>query len=526
MSEMLRKEILNLNADFTGFAPTGRYEITVRGSGNDPAESERAVRWMKLILENPNWTKENLARIRDVVEQERSAHRARMQGSEESWVNDPAEAYRNQNSPLYLATFSFLTKAHNAHRLGWMLKDAGSAEDKKATDTFLADLAKAKGTRTELNAMLSAILGTPDKSAAVPASLQALVDGAAKLPAGAAKLAKDAAKDLQQTLNDIPDSSLAADWNYLAEQMRADLAQGPEKTLADLQALRQKLLNANTARMFYIGGSATRQRLEPAVKDLLAGFATSRPVNSQATSARVIDARLASRGGGSAPIFVGLMAPNMTGGVIQNSAALTGYKDRGREQILDFLAAKLYSGGGNHAVFSKTIGAGLAYSNGIGSSPSSGLMSYYAERTPEMPQTMKFAMGEVKRPMDTKLDDYVIAQVFTTRSSSPYEIRGEQMAANYADGQTPELIAAFRRAVLDVRKMPNLSTELYKRKDRTYERVFPGYGIKGKDIAGRNFFVIGPEKQMTAYEAYLKSVEGQDAQLYRLYPRDFWLVSR
>ena len=57
-------------------------------------------------------------------------------------------------------------------------------------------------------------------------------------------------------------------------------------------------------------------------------------------------------------------------------------------------------------------------------------------------------------------------------------------------------------------------------------RVIRQYGMKGKDIAGRNFFVIGPEKQMAAYEAYLKSVEGADTQLYRLYPRDFWLTPK
>jgi hypothetical protein len=177
-------------------------------------------------------------------------------------------------------------------------------------------------------------------------------------------------------------------------------------------------------------------------------------------------------------------------------------------------------------VFSKTIGAGLAYSNGISSNPATGLMSYYAERTPEMPQTMKFAMGEVKRPLDTPLAEYVIALAFNSRASSPYEIRGEAMAANMADGVTPDVVAKFRRAVLDVRKMPDLSTELYKRKNSVYERVFPGYGMKGKDIDGSNFFVIGPEKQMAAYEAYLKSAEGADAKLYRLYPRDFWLLTR
>ncbi len=527
MSEMIRKEILSLETNFTGFAAVGRNELTIRGAGNDPAESERAVRWMKLILENPNWTRENLPRIRDVVEQQLSGFRSRMQGSEESWVGDPADAYRYQSDPRYLAAFSFLTQAHNAHRLSWMLKDAGSADDKKAIDGFLSALAKAKGSRAELDAMLIAMLGAGDGKTTVAQTLQQHIDAAAKLPAKAGKLAKDAATDLQQSLNDIPDNSLTADWAYLCDEMRADLAQGPDNTLADLQTLRKKILNANSSRMFYIGGSATRAKVEPAARDLVDGLSTTAGAKPAMANARSIDIRLAERIPGAAPIYVGLMAPNMTGGVIQNSATLTDYKQIDRDHILDYLAAKLYGGGGNHSVFSKTIGAGLAYSNGVSSSPSTGTINYYAERTPEMPQTLKFAIGEVKRPMDQKLDDYVIAQVFyTSRSSSPYEVRGEAMAANVVDGLTPDVVAAFRKAVLDARKIPELSAELYKRKDRVYERILPGYGVSARNIVGRNFFVIGPEKQMAAYEAYLRSVEGQDVQLYRLYPRDFWLVRK
>ena len=53
------------------------------------AESERAVAWMNLVLNSPNWRKENLPRIRDVVDQQLSGLRRRMQGQEESWVNNP-----------------------------------------------------------------------------------------------------------------------------------------------------------------------------------------------------------------------------------------------------------------------------------------------------------------------------------------------------------------------------------------------------------------------------------------------------
>jgi hypothetical protein len=217
----------------------------------------------------------------------------------------------------------------------------------------------------------------------------------------------------------------------------------------------------------------------------------------------------------------------MTGGVFIHEAPLAAYTDTDREKLLDFLAAKLYGGGGAHSVFSKTIGAGLAYSNGIGSNPASGIASYYAERTPELPQTLRFVIDELKRAApDPSLTEYAVALAFSSRAPSPYEARGEAMASNLADNVTPETIARFRRGILELRKMPNLADELFKRKDKVYGRVLPGYNVKGRDVAGANYFVIGAEKQMTAYEAYLKSAEGSDAKLHRLYPRDFWLVMR
>ena len=59
-----------------------------------------------------------------------------------------------------------------------------------------------------------------------------------------------------------------------------------------------------------------------------------------------------------------------------------------------------------------------------------------------------------------------------------------------------------------------------------YARILPGYGVKAKDVAGGVFYVIGPEKQLAAYEEYLKTVEGPDASLHRIYPRDYWMTSK
>jgi Zn-dependent M16 (insulinase) family peptidase len=143
MSEMMRKEILALNAYFSQNYRSERCELIVRGSGNDTREARRAVEWMKLVLVNPDWRPENLPRIRDLVDQILSGFRNTMQGAEESWVNNPAAAYRKQDNPLLLATDSFLTRTHNVHRLRWLLKDTDNDTTRAAISDYLLRLATA-----------------------------------------------------------------------------------------------------------------------------------------------------------------------------------------------------------------------------------------------------------------------------------------------------------------------------------------------------------------------------------------------
>src|SRR5205085_3639540 len=177
-----------------------------------------------------------------------------------------------QDSPLLLATSSFLTQAHNVHRLRWLLKDAGEGVGREAVSNFLSNLADAgaKGNREELKSLLAALQGKRD--AQVPAGLRAYADDYARLPEGARQIATEAAKDLEQLLADIPDATLAADWNYLAREMRRDLLVPPAQALADLDAVRQSLLKTGGARLFMIGSSPNQQRLAPGVAALLAGL--------------------------------------------------------------------------------------------------------------------------------------------------------------------------------------------------------------------------------------------------------------
>ena len=535
MSEAQRREILALGAYFSTNLRTGRAELVVRGAGNDLAESRRALGWMKAVLTAPDWRPENLPRIRDVVDQSLSGLRNTMQGSEESWVNNPANAYRRQDSPLLLATTSFLTQTHNVHRLRWLLKEPGAGAEREAISGWLTRLGAAGGAgRGDLKALLGAVQrqesAGADGAPALPPAVQALADEAGRLTGEARKLAAEAARDLEATLPDVPDGSLPQDWAYLVGQMRRDLLVPPAAALAALDSVRASLLAAGGARMFLIGSGASQAALGDGVRGLLSALRPGRAAPAVYSSRRLVDERLRARApelGAGTPLYVGLLNPNAQGGVFLNSAPLVTYRDTTREALMRLLAAKLYGGGGAHSIFMKTWGAGLAYSNGLGSSPNTGRLTYYAERTPQLPQTLRFVIEEIRRaPRDSALVDYAVAQVFNEfRSASGYEARGESMASDLADGLTPDVVRRFRGRLLDLRRgTPGLSDALYDRMIPVYGTVLPGLGPKAAEVPGAVYFVIGPEKQFDLYEEYLKTIEGPGVRLYRLYPRDFWAV--
>jgi hypothetical protein len=348
----------------------------------------------------------------------------------------------------------------------------------------------------------------------------------AKLSNSSKSLARVAAHDLDALLPEIPDSSLAADWRDICREIERDLQSGPQKTLTALDAVRRSLLKTGGARLFLIASPSAQGNLTTRIEEFPRLLEDAKLEKASYHSARRIDERLLGREPDAAhPLFVGLLNANSQGGVFLNSAPGATYTDTNPGHLLDFLASNLYAGHGAHGIFMKTWGAGLAYSNGIRIRPLEGRLNYYAERTPLLPQTLEFVIGELKKATpDASLADYAIAGAFEgTRSALPYEARGEAMADDLADGLTSATVARFHQAILDLRKQPDLARELFARMPKVYERVLPGMGVPAKDVAGGVYFVIGPEKQLAAYEQYLKKSEGPDARLFRLYPRDFWL---
>jgi Zn-dependent M16 (insulinase) family peptidase len=498
MQERLRKDVLGLNAGFSTSLRTNRVELVLRGSGNDLAESRRAVDWMRLVLDHPDWRRENLPRIRDLVEHTVARLRETMQEPEETWVMNPVLAYWKQQNPLYLTTSSFLTRAYNADRLRWMLRDMAPGEDRAAVAAQVAALDSRAGDRAQMNALLS------------------------RLQSGTGTL-KDVAADLAQMLPDIPDATLLSDWRFLCQQISRDLLVTPEKTLARLEALRESLLLPGHARLWAVGSRENLDHLGGQLNSLAGANGMLGMPNYDGR--RRIDRRLEDHQGDAAtPRFVGLFDSNMSGGVMATIVPSVSYDDLDRDSQLDYLASRLFAGYGAHGIFTKTIGAGLAYSNGLRGSIREGYSGYYAERMPEIPQTLHFAIDVVKKgPRDPKLLEYVTAIAFQdSNAAESYEDRAEAIADELADGVTPEKVRKFREALLSIRREPGAAGEIFQRVDRVYGRMLPGYGPKAKDTPGAVYFIIGNEKQFAAMDSDVQVRE--DEHVYRLYPRDYWLI--
>lgn len=493
MQQRLRREVLSLDAGFNTNAAKNRVELTITGSGNNLAESRRAIDWMQLVLQHPDWRPENLPRLRDLTTQFVGRVRTTMQGPEEYWVMNPVYAYWKQSNPLYLATSSFLTREWNADRLRWMLADL---PDRTALAAELARIAaQPPATRVASNAAISAISS------------------------------KELSDDLLQLIADLPDETLAADTQYLCRQLRADILLTPRVALEHLDSLRRALLETGNARMWEVGSHASLDQLNAPLAALAAGLKDATPAQAAYAATPRIDARLRDRLTPSiTPRFVGLYDPNLTGGVISSIVPFVSYDDTARDKQLDYLASRLFAGYGEHGVFTKTISAGLAYSNGIRGTLHDGWAGYYAERMPEIPQTLHFAIDAIRSgPRDARFGEYAIALAFQpSNASNSYEARAQAIADDLTDGITPAKVKRFREGLLALRREPGLATELFRRMDAVYSKMLPGYGAKAKDSGGAIYFIIGNSKQFTALDADVQSRE--DEHVYKLYPRDYWLI--
>ncbi len=527
VTERLRKEILELSVHYDEDLSTNRVELVVAGAGNDVAETKLALGWMRRVMLAPDWRLDNLPRLRDVVDQSLTGMRSAMQGAEESWVRDPHDAWWRQDSSLHLHTASFLTQAHDLHRLRWQLLDPLDAKVTAEVGVFLSKLSEAKSLpRAQLVQLAAALV---DAKAKAPAAGASYLAAAAKLSPQGKTLAVAAGKDLTVLLADLPDGSLAADWVYLCKQMAADLKFGAPAALAKLAAVRAQVVVKSHARITAVGARRSFTGFGGDLTALVAAVPAgeaARPGAELGQRAQPITDRLKDHDKGTGSItYVGLFSPATSSGVFINNAPATSLRDTAQDAILDYLSSNIFTGHGAHSLFMKTWAAGLAYSNGAHPLVRTGEFEYYAERCPLLPQTMRFVVDQLKAAKpDPNHARYAIAKAFDSRIAAGYEERAMALADDLVDGVTPEVVTAFRKAVLAQTDRADLTAELFKRLPAVYGKVLPGYGTPAK--SGAINFVIGPAKQLDAYQAYLRTAVDKTAVVHRLYPRDFWIPAK
>ncbi|MDB4958978.1 MAG: hypothetical protein JWO36_6547 [Myxococcales bacterium] len=530
MRERLRKEVLELSVYYIGNPRTMRTELVIAGAGNGVTETKNALAWMRRVAFSPDWRIENLPRLRDLVDQQLTALHQRMLGAEEGWVDDPRDAWWLEDG-LQAHTASFLTQAHDLHRLRWMFEDPRDPKVSAEAVAFLTVLADAKTlSRADLGelAKLLAHTGENPGRGVKPKSqkLGRWLDAANKLSDKAKPLARDAGKDLSLLVSDLPDNSLAADWSYLCRQMAHDLKLGAPAALAKLETIRVALVQGNRARVVEVGSTASQQALAADVEKLATELPVTQtaPVHAAAAT-KLFHERLREREPAAKdPRFVGFYAPATSSGVFLNLVKSTEYRDSKDDAVLDYLTSNLFTGHGAHSIFMKTWAAGLAYSNGLHPRLNVGVLDYYAERCPLLPQTLRFVIGELRKAKpDSNIARYAVATSFNSRIANGFEARAGSMAADLVDNLTPEMVKTFRSRLLDLAKRGDLADTLFARMEAVYGKVLPGYG---KIDQGGVYFVIGPDKQLTAYQDYLHATVGKDATLYRIYPRDFWIPAK
>jgi len=510
------RELDELDVSFSSRPERGRYELVLRASGVGPDEAGRLVDWLDRTLRSSWISADNLDRILDVVREESRGIRGELSGSEESWVWNPARALRFQDDRLHLATDSLHARLYNVARLEWrLMSPPADAQEKRVSDalTELRDLAR--GDLAKTGAAIDAFL----------AKHRATDDEASR------RWVIPIAERVREFVGEFAPKTIAADLAHLVDAARAGIAESPLDALAELDSLRMGLLKRGGCRFVVTGDRRETGKLLEKLDAFLASFddgGPSGPIETMATG--VVDARIAEHqdlpSGG--PTHYGLVYRRGSTGVFLHHAAMPEIDRLDGASIADWLASSVYAGHGAHGLFMQTWGAGLAYSNGIRGGPLWRSVDYYAERCPRLVDTLRFVVGRAGDEGaldDDYLLEYATSELITdSRAGRPFEERARAAARDLLDGDSPERHAAFRRAVLKFRADPDAWKKVRARVIERTGSVLPGLGPKSSSVTGGVFLTIAPEPMLAEYEEWIKTHEGEDERVYRVHPRDFWVV--
>ena len=126
---------------------------------------------------------------------------------------------------------------------------------------------------------------------------------------------------------------------------------------------------------------------------------------------------------------------------------------------------------------------------------------------------------------DPNIARYAIAKAFDSRVAIGFEERASAMAANLADGITPDVVRAFRATRARRRRSaPTSRRTLFGRMEKVYGKVLPGYGTL--DPHGD---LLRDRPREAARRRTRTTCTPRSARTRRstaLYPRDFWIPAK
>jgi Zn-dependent M16 (insulinase) family peptidase len=481
--------------------------LEIRASASDMAGFLGTLALLRRIMQNNYLDISNVDRLRDVVAQNISSDDVYIKKAETDWIDNPVLALRRSHNLLFLAANSHFTQAHWNARLQWLLHKSVSQARIDSLTTFAGQILP--GLAAQSKADVSKRLRSID----------------------AAGLEGELVEYWLRNLSSFPDSDVTEGFWQLTSEVVEDLRTGPEKTIDELKALQGLILNRRALQIDLTLSPSDLKRLQPDLIDFLksipAGLAQDEdnPKDVETAARPRLRGPSLSKilGETGFPAYVGFVNADSISGDAVFLADFPGYTQSDEQSLRQVLSSNLLSGAGPSSLYMRTWESGLAYSNGVAGDPDTRILSYYADRSPDLSTLIQFVLSAskgIKQLPDEGLLDYVFSETFAfSRAVFSPSQRGRLLALDFRDGIRPEIIRHFSEAVIRLRETPLLLQEI---KQNGFDSIC-GVLLEESCVSQQQrnhsiFFFIGSEGILNDAEKRLSI-----SRMVRLYPRDYWM---
>jgi Zn-dependent M16 (insulinase) family peptidase len=500
----IQANVSDFSIAYDSNALSGRADLQFRGSTASPQELGAALTLISDLSRSGDISLLNVNRLRDLVNQQVAEDDNYDKGGDPAWYWHVADAFRHQDEPLYLALNSHFMQAHWVNRLKWVLHEHASSKDIAELGDFAHRiLSSLKGlSAIEISGRLSGL--------------------------DTAGLEKELIQYWQQNSSFFPDKDLLRAFERLTTEVQQDLAAGPEHAIMEIKELRQIVVDRLGLRVDITMNPDLLAEIQPSLTKFVGSLETQ-IIGKEDTGSKageIAIARLAVQRAGMAkgdfPLYIGFEDSRSTTGGVVFSAHSHGYNQVDRESLIKALSSTVASGTGPHTFHMKVFESGLAYSSGMVSEPQIELLSYYADKVPDLASLVSLIdslADAIPTIDDPALIDYILQKAFPfPRSMSPFAERGKKLAEDIYDGNEPAKVRRFSEAVLMLKHDPDLLPQILRSGLPSISPVLPEPQFKAVQREERSiFFFIGPERLLADAEKRLAVPK-----LVRLYPSDFW----